>query len=355
MDVTPLNETATELGVNMSLPISPLDKSPMARIVNALKTAGVAKEPTESQGTIIDPTTNRPATTAVPGTPPGVSVESMIASHQELGKVVGSQATKGGKDWGVAKKLYAQMSDLLEAQAAQDPQSKKAIEQHLVGQKGWRQEQALKEWDQLFQPGHNGNKLLGDDTVELNAQGIRNAYHKLINEDRFFAGSFEPGVTDEMKAALKSLPGKIPTAPTPKSPITADYSGVRPKATIPQPATVEPDYSKVVSRLPGQPPEPVQPDVGRYPFSRFILTKIGVAEGSAALQGQAGANPGLGLGIAAVVSFAPNWVSKTLLKSEAGQQIIRNVISGKQTLRPADLAALTSAARLLGGKPEEGE
>lgn len=231
-----------------------------------------------------------------------------------------------------------------------------------------------------------------DNAAQVYGDSIRKGIDRWMKEDPYAKNNFTPeewkAIRDniydytsvqrlrnapeapQLKTADYRLLTKKDAGPEPQ-PVQPDYSKVdfpsagappepqRPVYKTPpvQPEEVQPDYSKVRPPLDESAPEPVQPKAGPFPIASAILGKAtgGEAANLVTYPGSTIDSAWLRIGGAAIGTL-PWATAKVLLGSPRGQQILKNITAGKQTLTPRDVAAATAAARMLAadqGKSDE--
>ncbi len=289
--------------------------------------------------------------------------------HQELGRAVGKAS---GKQYKAAVEMYDKVGQMLKEQAAQHPDAGTAVEKHFEGQRLWSRAKTIEEIQAAVDT-NTTNPAPGEFRVKT--PQIRDRINQLSNpETNKFAGSVTPDEWAQVHAEIDKLPTEPVGRPVVAKPDKVpDYTSVETKltrdmdktSTPPEPAApayktppvlpevAEPDYSGVRPPYSGSTPEPTKPGLGPFPISHAIFGKMAGAEVANVTYPFAGANSGWIRAGGAVLGTAPHWISQILMSLPQGRQIAANILAGKQTLRPQDLAALTSAARLLGGRPPE--
>jgi hypothetical protein len=359
VDVTPLNKAAKAAGLDLESPVDPY--SPMSGVISRLQKWG-GGEP-------------RP-------------LGDLIDVHQELGRAVGKAS---GKQYKAAVEMYDTVGQMLTKQAAGNPDAATAVGKHFEGQRLWSRAKTIEEIQSAVDS-NTTNPAPGEFRVKT--PQIRDRINQLSDPK---TNKFATSVTPEEWAQVHAEIDKLPTEPvgrpvtkqpakTPNyseaetklirrmgatreepEPVKPDYSGVdypstpeppdleRPvyKTAPVRPQEAKPDYSNVRPPYSGSAPEPTKPNLGPFPISHAIFGKMAGAEVANVTYPFAGANSAWIRAAGAVLGTAPHWISQILMATPKGRQIADSITAGKQSLRPQDLAALTTAARLLGGKPED--
>lgn len=273
---------------------------------------------------------------------------TLIQLQKNLGGAIGRARRTGGEDLGLAKKLWKEVETVLQGQVARDPEAAKALEKLAEAKRNWKINEFSEEFLDLFKIGKHGNTAYGPDGIKLNSDKIRTDFTKMLNESPF-VDSLTPEQIATAKEALRKLPKAIPADPgNPPTPLTVDASRLPRPRNIPQPPTVQPDYSDAASpALYGQGkwvlPEPDAPDAGKFPFGTFILARIFGGNIGSAVAGQQGSNQLAGW-VAGVLSIAPHLASSALMRGPKGQALVRHIMTSPRTT-PQKLAALEAAAR----------
>lgn len=236
-------------------------------------------------------------------------LQRVIDTHQRLGRVIGSTR---GPEKGVAKRLWASMLDDMTDAAAQDPTASKAIEAYRKAQEAQRKQRAMEDFVKLFRVkrGHTNKPGLGK---EVKSESILNNFEDLVENDPFFKGSFSPQELQAMREGLERLPTE----------------------RLPKELSVEPHMDKA----------PIALAIAAKSIGSYTLPALGTGAGFAA-GGPGGALAGAVLGGGAAIT--PYLVSRIMMSGPKGQQIVRNIMAGKETIGPKERAALTAAAKALG-------
>jgi hypothetical protein len=282
--------------------------------------------------------------------PVGVGVDRLIATQKRLGQIIGKSS---GDEKGAAKRLWTSVDDLLDQAARSDPIAKEAVEASQDARYGFMREMTMQDWEQMFrrfsQPTGAGNR-------EMASERLRKYYEDTFKQDRFNRMALTNDEWSHLDNIVERLPvGKVGKAPSFPSLETPDYSKVTSKVQGPQPQPkpeVKPDYEGATYPDYPEPPEPVKPDLGNFPVGKAIMGKVagGMAGGLAAEAMGFPTYHGIVAGSAAgaMATGGPWLISKLMLRGEAGQQAVRNIMAGKKTVGHAELALLTQAAKQLG-------
>ena len=236
-------------------------------------------------------------------------VQRVLATHNKLGGLIGKLRRGGGEELGVAKELYGAISEDMKSYAAANPNTSegKAIGAYLEGQAAQRKQWAMDDFKELFdvKKGYTNVPGVGKD---VKSGQILDNWEQLVNKNRFYKGSFTSEELEAQREALTKLPlEKIPSQPSGK------------------------------------------PEIGSFPAAQAIMLKsVGGMLGGALLTGNQTAGYIGGAAAGAGLAAAPWLVKKIMLSGPKGEAIVRNIMAGKQTVGPQELAALTAAARHLG-------
>ncbi len=368
VDVTPLNKAAKAAGLDLESPVDPYN--PMSGVVSRLQKWGAGKAATEAPGQILT-AEGKPITVQTPGTASTVPLGDLIDVHQELGRVINKVS---GKQYKTAVEMYDTVGQMLKEQTVNHPDAATAVEKHFEGQRLWSRAKTIEEIQAAVDT-NTTNPAPGEFRVKT--PQIRDRINQLSNPK---TNKFADSVTPEEWAQVHAEIDKLPTEPVgrpvqAKPDKTPNYTEAEtrlvrdmgktatpPEPTVPAyktppvlPETATPDYSNVRPPYSGSMPEPTKPGLGPFPISHAIFGKMAGAEVANVTYPFAGANSAWIRGGGAVLGTAPHWISQALMSLPHGRQMAANILAGKQTLRPQDLAALTSAARLVGGRPPEEE
>lgn len=348
LDPTPFNQTAEELGVQFRQPAEGL-QNPFRRITDALEKWGAGEPATSQPGAILD-SQGRSVSTTIPGTPNEVTLSQAIETQKALGQAIGRMADRRGTEFGAAKRLYAVLNDMLDQAGQTDPRAAKAVALQREASRDFMRNETLNDWMDFFA---RNSRVHGKNT-ELNTSGIQTQFRNWLANDRFVHTALTPEEIAQMQRAVDALPSRrVPTQPPsqPPTPEAPDYSKATARSLEPPPeppTPITPDYSSLTSNV-IYPPEPVSPSLGAFPMGKTIMGKVigSMAGGVIGERTGVGTYPGIvgGAVAGAGVTAVPYLVSALLLEGPRGQAIVRNILSGKRLIGPAEESALLSAAQ----------
>jgi len=318
VDLSDFQDAAKSVGVDLQRPAEPLQARRYVHLAEALGDFGAPKEAAESAATsnIVDPYGQPLKNTVVtPGAAEGEPIGRVIATHARLGSLLSKLYRSRGPELGATKELYAALTDTLKEAGKQDPGVAQAVGNYLEGNADFRKSLAMQDYMNLFKVGRGYTNKPGVGK-EVKTGSILNNFENLRDNDRLFKTSFSPEELQFLEENLKKLP------------------------------------TERIPAQPGEPPEPVRPDVGPFPLGKAILGK---SIGGSLLGGYLAGPLGYPIGAAAGASTValPYWVSEWAVGNPEREAIVRSILTSKTKMSPqATIAAITSAAKALGAKEE---
>ena len=239
-----------------------------------------------------------------------------------------------------AKQLYGALHDDLAESATRLPETEAARDLLLQANATFRREMATRDLSGVIR----GAITVGDDGIPRLAPGrLLTRFDRLVEGDRFFAGSFTPDELTQLRGELAGLtsaqkipprPGARPTpvAPTPGDPYTpTPFQPPTPPARRDPYTTWKPDVPV---------PEPPGPVVPTMPADSPLAKSVRqVLRGGGVVNLVLGGPGGVLTGTAAAVDVVGEVVQHLLLRQE-GQRYLRALVNANGTINKQALIAL---------------